>query len=94
LRSDNEIPTPLVKLRLSNEPESSLAKKAWYAGRRLQKHGRITVQVLLRGQETQYPEAATALLLRFIDMINGTVFVESIASPHRNLMEMVLVLVD
>jgi translation initiation factor IF-3 len=86
--------TPVVKIRLSNEPDSSLAKKAEFAGRRLQKHGRIMVQVLLRGQEPQHPEAATALLDRFVDMIDRSSSVESISLPRRNLMEMVLVLVD
>ncbi len=82
-----------MKLRLSNEP-GQLAGKAGYATRRLRNHGQIKVQVAFRGQDSLHPEAGRDLLLRFIDMIDGTVFVESITSPHRNLIEMVLVLVD
>jgi translation initiation factor IF-3 len=82
-----------LSIRFGIEP-AHLASKAEFAGRRLRRHRRLKVQLLLRGAEPLHPEAGTALLHRFADMIDSAMVVESISLPKRNLMEMVLVLVD
>jgi translation initiation factor IF-3 len=78
----------MVRLRLTIGPER-LAETAKFADRRLRRHGRLKVQLLLRGAER--PEVATAFPRRFAEMIDGVPVVESISLPERRQMEMVLV---